>query len=117
MDFKLQPGKTLSGKRVILSNAENPHLYISGRSGSGKSYLIQKLVLQAANQGALVVVLDYTGDFLNFRPPENLHFQRVDVSSPDDFTFNPLIGLPGQNASIRAQQLLAALHSMFPMGR
>ena len=115
MNITLYPGHTLAGRKVIWSGGDNPHLYISGQSGTGKSFLLKKLVAQAASQGALVLVLDYTSDFSSYTPPENLHFQHIGVDS-SAFMLNPLIGLPGQNPDIRAQQLLAVLHSVFRMG-
>lgn len=115
MNITLYPGHTPAGRKVIWSGGDNPHLYISGQSGTGKSFLLKKLVAQAASQGALVLVLDYTSDFLSFAPPDNLNFQRIDVTSPD-FTLNPLMGFQGQNPDICAQQLLSALHSVFRMG-
>lgn len=115
MDFELHPGYTLSGKRVTWSGADNPHLYISGQSGTGKSFLLKRLASQAAGQGAFVLALDYSSDFLDYTPPDGLHFQCISVSSPE-FSLNPLIGHPGQTPDTRAQQLLAALHSVFRMG-
>lgn len=115
MKIKLFPGYTPSGRAVIWENTHNPHLYLSGQSGTGKSFLLKKLVIQAAEQGALALVLDYTGDFRGYTPANGLHFQRIDVTSPA-FSLNPLLGLPGQSPDIRAQQLLAALHAVFRTG-
>ena len=115
MSLNLNPGHTLSGRKIVWLDADNPHIYISGRSGTGKSYLLKKLAIQAIEQGALVLVMDYTGDFLDYSPPVSLCFQQVDVSSAD-FSLNPLIGLPGQNPDLLAQQLLVAIHSVFRMG-
>lgn len=115
MNLKLSPGLTRSEKPITWHNADNPHLNISGQSGTGKSFLMKKLAAQAAEQGAFVLALDYTSDFADYTPPDNLNYQRVDVTSPD-FQLNPLVGSPGQSPNIRAQQLLAALHSVFRMG-
>lgn len=41
----------------------NSHLLITGRSGTGKSYLLQKLMLEASQQGVSVVAVDFTGGF------------------------------------------------------
>lgn len=114
VSIELYPGYTPSGKVVTWSNTDNPHLYLSGRSGTGKSFLLKKLVIQAVEQGALVLVPDYTCDFL-CTPGDGLNFQRIDVTSPS-FTLDPLVGPPGQNPDARAQQLLAALHAVFCMG-
>lgn len=115
MNIELRPGYTPSGRVVIWENTHNPHLYLSGQSGTGKSFLLKKLIVQAVRQGALVLVPDYTGDFRSYTPSDGLHFQRIDVTSPA-FALNPLAGLPGQSSDTRSQQLLAALHSLFRMG-
>lgn len=115
MDLNLHPGYTLSGKQVTWSGADNPHLYISGQSGTGKSFLMKKLAFQAADQGACVLALDYSSDYLDYTPPDGLYFQRLHVSSPE-FSLNPLIGHPSQTPDARAQQLLTALRSVFRAG-
>ena len=98
-----------------MSNTVNPHLAIWGQSGTGKSTLMKKLLIQAANQGALCLILDYSSDFQDFTPPENLPCQHIDVTAPT-FKLNPLAGLPGQSPDARAQRLLASFHSVFQMG-
>lgn len=115
MNLKLYPGYTPSGTKITWSGANNPHLNISGQSGAGKSHLIKNLAAQAATQGALVLVLDHTSDFLDYTPPDGICFQRIAVDS-SDFTLNPLTGPPGQKPDKSSQQLLAALHSVFQMG-
>ena len=106
-------GNTKSGKPLFWENMENPHAAVTGRSGSGKSYFVKRMVVQAVQQGALVLVLDYSGDFCGYDPPEDLPFQCVDVLSPE-FRVNPLVGAPTADAC--AQQLLSLLHSVFRMG-
>lgn len=113
MIFEL--GRTLSGSKAVLSNQPNPHAFISGQSGSGKSYFLKKLLLQAVNQGCLCIILDYSSDFSNYVPPDGIPFQQVDATTPF-FSLNPLSAATGQSPDARAQQLLAALHSVFRMG-
>lgn len=115
MSLNLSPGHTPSGRIIVWPDAYNPHIYISGRSGTGKSYLLKKLAIQAVEQGSIVLVMDYTGDFRDYSPPESLCFQHIDVSSAD-FNLNPLIGLPDQSPDLLAQQLLVAIHAVFRMG-
>ena len=69
MSIILHPGYTPSGRAVTWNNTDNPHMYLSGQSGTGKSFLLKKLLIQAAEQGALVLALDYTCDFLHWTPP------------------------------------------------
>lgn len=44
-------------------NLNNRHLLINGNSGCGKTYCIQALLMEAAQQGVSSVVFDYTGGF------------------------------------------------------
>lgn len=104
-------GTSPSGQRLVWRNAENPHSVLTGRSGCGKSYFIKKLLLQAVQQRAVCLVLDYSGDFYEYSPPSDIPFQRVDVLAPE-FTVNPLVG--AANTETCAQQLLSLLHSAFP---
>ncbi len=46
-------------------NLNNRHLLINGNSGCGKTYCIQGLLMEAAQQGVSSVVFDYTGGFTN----------------------------------------------------
>lgn len=115
MTLRLFLGQTRSGTPVIWSGASNPHIAVSGRSGSGKSYFLKGLLEQAAGQGAACLVLDYSGDFAAYLPPEGIPLRHLDVSDPD-FQFNPLA--PGGHNGLQAaaQRLLTAVHSVSPIG-
>lgn len=115
-DFELHLGHTLAGRDLIWRNADNLHISITGQSGTGKSFFLKKLISQAVSQGAVCLVPDYSSDFCDYIPSENQRFQYIDVTSPDDFALNPLIGSPGQSPAARAQQLVASLHSVFRTG-
>ena len=54
MKLKLILGKTASGVPLIWSNPANGHVYISGASGSGKSYELKLLAPQLPGQGIRV---------------------------------------------------------------
>lgn len=97
-----------------MTRASNPHIFITGRSGSGKSYLLRELLLQASAQGALCLVFDYTGDYQEHDPPAGISARRISVSSPD-FTLNPLLGSVGQ-PELPAQQFLSLIHGVFRLG-
>ena len=62
MHLNLLLGHSRSGVPQYWHDPPNPHAYLSGRSGMGKSHLLKKLVLQAAGQEAHVIILDYSGD-------------------------------------------------------
>lgn len=115
MGFDLFLGKSLSGTPVVLRNPENPHVSISGRSGCGKSFFLKNLLHQAVRQETCCIVFDYTGDFGEYVPPDDIPTKRTDVTS-QAFTLNPLVSFSDQSADVRAQQLLSQLHSVFRMG-
>src|SRR5699024_11317917 len=104
-----------AGAPVIWSGADNPHIAVSGRSGSGKSYFLKGLLEQAAQQTATCLVLDYSGDFPGYRPPEGIPFRRLDVSHPD-FRFNPLAHGDDSSPQVAAQRLLTAIHNVSRIG-
>lgn len=115
MTLRLSLGQTRSGTPVTWSGADNPHVAVSGRSGSGKSYFLKGRLEQAAGQGAACLVLDYSGDFAEYHPPEGILFRHLDVSDPD-FQFNPLV--PGGHNGLQAaaQRLLTAVQSVSRIG-
>ena len=75
----------------------NGHAFISGQSGSGKSYFLRGLVLQLLHQGKVrVIILDASHDLAGGLPaspgiPQNYldRIAIIDVKS-DTFTLNPL---------------------------
>ena len=115
MMLRLSLGQTRSGTPVIWSGASNPHIAVSGRSGSGKSYFLRYLLEQAAGQEATCLVVDYSGDFADYSPPEGIPFRHLDVSDPD-FQFNPLAPGGPNGLPAAAQRLLTAVHSVSPIG-
>jgi len=115
MRIELRLGQTASGIPVTVTNASNPHIYVTGRSGSGKSYFLKGMLSQASNQGALCLVFDYTGDYRADCFPGIAAFRRVAVSSPD-FTLNPFLGAAEQSPKLLAQQFLSLIHSAFRLG-
>ena len=114
-DLHLTLGRTRAGAPVVWSGADNPHIAVSGRSGSGKSYFLKGLLEQAAQQKATCLVLDYSGDFPGYSPPEGISFRRLDVSHPD-FRFNPLAHGDDSSPQVAAQRLLTAIHNVSRIG-
>lgn len=115
MNISLTLGHRLSGTDMLWSHAVNPHIAVYGQSGTGKSFFLRQLLIQAAQQGALCLVFDYSGDFRNYIPPDGIPFCRIDVSGPD-FSLNPLVSMSSGDDDLCVQQLLCALHSVFRMG-
>lgn len=106
-------GRTDSNVPVAVKEASNPHICITGRSGSGKSYLLKNLLAQASGQGALCLVFDYTGDYRSYAPPNGIRFRKISVS---DIALNPLLELEGHSHELLAQQFLSLIHSAFRLG-
>ncbi|MEM3638846.1 MAG: DUF87 domain-containing protein, partial [Candidatus Micrarchaeaceae archaeon] len=45
----------------------NPHIFIFGVTGSGKSYMMKSLVLKFSSiMGAAIVIIDFTGEYEKF---------------------------------------------------
>lgn len=115
MKLTLDLGHTLSGAPVIVRHMDNPHLCIDGRSGSGKSYFLKKMIVQAVRQGSACIAFDYSSDFCDFTPPDDIPFSVKPVGC-DDFSLNPLLCDRDQSSSFRAQKLLMPLEQTFRMG-
>lgn len=115
MNLTLFLGHTPSGTPVSLKDLDNPHVFLSGRSGSGKSYFLRRLTSQAVEQGCHVLVFDYTGDFVRGQPNSDIAACRIAVNSPE-FTLNPLVAFGDQDADMCVQQMLSLLHTIFRMG-
>lgn len=114
MNLELCLGRSPSGTKVWLKEPPNPHVYISGQSGSGKSSFLKQLVWQALEQDALCLVLDSSSDFRSCTPPDGVSFRCVDVMGPA-FTLNPL-ARAGQDSVACAQHLLGLLEQVCRMG-
>lgn len=67
-DIRVLIGKAEGSEKEVYwefnhKNLGNRHLLISGRSGQGKSYFIQCLLLELAEQGVSSLIFDYTDGF------------------------------------------------------
>lgn len=95
MKFKI--GRDGLGKIVALNSATvmNPHMFIVGTSGSGKSYFLRGMVEQAVTQGAHVVVFDASRDWSQHLTSSGeglaLNGLRVVDVRGMDVSFNPLL--------------------------
>lgn len=113
MDLTL--GYQHDGRVITSAGAENPHIFIGGISGSGKSFALKRLAEQAAAQGALVIVFDYTADWGSYQAPEGISLRRLDVMDRA-LQINPLAPVPGATGFMRAQRLLNLLLSAYRLG-
>lgn len=91
MKLELQLGQSAAGQPLIWSNPNNGHMFISGKSGVGKSYLLKSLIPQLPPQGFRVFIFDCSADFIseNGNPPQwpvadmevlNLHDSQISLA-------------------------------------
>ena len=59
----LNIGTSTTGERLTWGAAANFHAYISGCSGTGKSYSLRKLIRQLPELGVRCIVLDASNDW------------------------------------------------------
>lgn len=103
------------GRPITTAGAENPHIFVDGISGSGKSFALTRLAEEAMCQGALVIAFDYTGDFSSYLPPDEVFCQRMDIIG-GELQINPLSPASGTSALVRAQRLVNLLLVGYRLG-
>ncbi len=124
-------GKAENSEREIYweyghGDLANRHLLISGKSGQGKTYLIQCLLLELSKKGISSIIIDYTEGFLpNQLEPEFIQYlgskltQRIVFN--EKFSMNPFrrnvreiggITLPEDNTDIaeRVKSIFASVY-------
>jgi len=91
----LRIGTATSGEQLIWTGAANFHAYISGCSGTGKSYSLRKLIRQLPELGVRCIVLDASNDWAGLATSPVLTgevaaaIDVVDVKT-SSFSINPL---------------------------
>ena len=113
--MELTLGYRVDGQAITTAGAENPHIFIDGISGSGKSFALKRLAEEAVRKGALVIAFDYTGDFAAYSPPDGVPCQRMDVIG-EELRINPLSPASGAPALVRAQRLVHLLLAGYRLG-
>src|SRR5262249_34390313 len=95
------------------------HLYIIGKSGVGKSFLLQLLALSDIYHGYGFAVVDPHGDFaqdiMKYIPPERandvVYFNPADLEYP--ISFNPMENSDPNMRSSIASEIVGVLQKMF----
>ncbi len=86
-------------------NAINPHVFITGLSGSGKTYLTKNLMLKLHSVlGHSVVLFDFTGEYLEFAEYANCTkyiFNDMRSVLPNNKSTLLYVGLSGINVNTR----------------
>jgi type IV secretory pathway TraG/TraD family ATPase VirD4 len=95
------------------------HMYLVGKTGTGKSTLIERLVLQDARDGRGLALLDPHGDLAErvllalpaSRADDVIHFDPSDRNS--QMGFNPLSGVPPSKKALAASSLVGVFRKMW----
>lgn len=95
MKEMLKIGTSASGEVLTWTDAANSHAFISGCSGTGKSYSMRKMIHQLPDLGVRCIVLDASNDWTGLAiSPANAGEvgQAVDIIDVKDksFSINPL---------------------------
>ena len=118
----LQPkiATTATGGGVVLSRQERErHVYIVGKSGSGKSTVLFNLAMADIEAGEGVAVIDPHGDLaeaiIDAIPPERTHqvcyLNVADTEYP--VGFNPLARVPAERRALAAAGVVSAFKHLW----
>lgn len=102
----------------VLGSANYLHRWVLGRTGMGKTTLLEHLALADIAAGKPVVVIDPHGGLVDslMESIPNEHLDRVkyaDFGADDPPLFNPLIGEPGQDASSVTNEFVETVRSLW----
>jgi type IV secretory pathway TraG/TraD family ATPase VirD4 len=95
------------------------HMYIIGKTGTGKSTLIARMVIQDIKAGRGVALLDPHGDLINqvlLQVPGERQGDIVYFDAPDpkqSLSFNPLSNVPQSKRALAASGLVGVFRKMW----
>jgi DNA helicase HerA-like ATPase len=95
------------------------HMYVIGKTGTGKSSLLEGMIRQDVLAGNGLALFDPHGDLterLNDWIPESRRSDLIYLNVPDPeqpFGFNPLEGVPSLRRSLAANGIVEALKKLF----
>src|SRR3989338_2087809 len=125
MDEIITPlGKTnfRKGESVfgIKTDDRRRHIYVIGKTGSGKTTMMENMIIEDMNAGRGVGLIDPHGDFaekiLHFVPEDRIHdviyFNPRDVNFP--IGFNPLEKVGDEHRHIVASGLMGVFKKIWP---
>lgn len=95
------------------------HIYIIGKTGTGKSTLIETLIRHDLNAGNGLILIDPHGDLVErvlinlpeARRPDLIYFNVPDTNNP--LAFNPLAGVVPAKRALAASGMLSAFKSIW----
>ncbi|MDE1873700.1 MAG: DUF87 domain-containing protein [Candidatus Micrarchaeota archaeon] len=90
-----------------LNNAVNPHVFVCGITGSGKTYLMRSLMLKLAQiAGATIVLVDFTGEYKAF--VDQAGEERADPKLADSLLAKKVSGIVYINLADSGNQRIRA---------
>src|SRR5438094_3026681 len=107
-------------KRFGIKRADRrAHMYIIGKTGTGKSTLLETLIRHDIENGEGLALLDPHGDLVekvlnaipNERKKDLIYFNVADIQNP--LGFNPLENVPAEKRSLAASGLLEAFKKVW----
>ena len=103
------------GRPVKIAEADRfSHLYVIGRTGTGKSNLLRLLALQDLLAGRGFAVLDPHGDLVEaIKASDGAGRARVLNAAAADFRFNPLSAPPGTPEALTVASLLSVFEKLW----
>lgn len=96
------------------------HMYIIGKTGTGKSTLLKTIIQQDIEAGRSLALFDPHGDLVREivqHIPERRRADVIYIDVPDpacSVTFNPLAGIPREQRPLAASTLLDVFKKMWP---
>ena len=111
------------GRRALIGITQPDrlgHMWVLGKTGTGKSTLLTNLIHADMQAGRGLMVIDPHGDLVEtlldlvplHRVPETLYFNPADIAYP--LAFNPLDCTTGLSASLVATGMLSVLKKTWP---
>ncbi|MBZ1349005.1 MAG: type IV secretion system DNA-binding domain-containing protein [Candidatus Liptonbacteria bacterium] len=96
------------------------HMYLIGRTGVGKTKMMENMIINDIRNGEGIGLIDPHGEFaetiLNFIPPERIddviYFNPSDVNYP--VGFNPLEGVSGEYRHLIAAGVMSVFKKIWP---
>ncbi len=120
MEHKQPFTHAISGQGVSFTREERErHVYIVGKSGSGKSTALFNLAMQDIEDGEGVALIDPHGDLAEAvadciprnRTNEVCYFDAADTLQP--VGFNPLAGIPPERQALAASGIVSAFKHLW----
>jgi hypothetical protein len=103
----------------VLAPDRRAHMYVIGKTGTGKSSLLEFMIRQDVVNGQGLALFDPHGDLVErlvawmpeTRKPDLIYLNVPDPAQP--FEFNPLDGVPPLRRSVAANGIVEALKKIF----